>query len=319
MVCSRTADTTVGSALDLEIRQRIDRTFSQGGESARSVALTYLSSKRLDGIPIAQQVGEKRFVYLDSNGNRLTKEEAMALAGGVAYYSEAADPSKGRLRRHGGFVSELDARTIVEVSRAGIDVASIRDLDRFDGNSHSVEEDMEEPQKDKAKTVALTEKIGNAKLLSRLFLLVLLGAISSSLWPAGKREVVLSTPGGNVDGRSAVSPEMAALLNADRMATVAIREVLSEALLDVPATKDSSSLEERRRRAAVEVDRILSSRSERDILGPGPATHQRQEFQRIVLLLHPDKGLVSASDGRAADALRLAFAARRRRSVTANS
>lgn len=131
--------------------------------------------------------------------------------------------------------------------------------------------------------------------------------------------MVLTGSGVHVDGSSTLSPEIAALLKAEYMVTAEGGEVLSEALLDMPPhAKDSSSVEERRRRAAAEVDRILASRKEIDILGPGPASHQQQEFQRIVLLLHPDKGLVSASDGRAFDALRLTFAARRRRSANAS-
>jgi hypothetical protein len=319
MACSRIPDARVGSAPGLEIRHRIDRPSSEGGESAHSVALTTLSSKRLDGIPVAQKVGEKMFRYLDSNGNELTKQQAMALAGGVAYYPEAGDPSKGRLRRHGAFVSEDAARTVVEGSRAGSDVANIRDLDGLDGKLHTVEEENEEHQQDKAKSVIQTEKMGNGRLLPWLFVLALLAVTSSSLWPAGGREAALSSSGGHVDYGSPLSPEIAALLNADRMATPEGGDVLPEALLDVPpSAKDNSSLEERRRRAAAEVDRILASRRESDILGTGPASHQQQEFQRIILLLHPDKGLVSASDGRASDALRLTFAARRRRSAKAS-
>jgi len=319
MACSGIPDAKLGSAPGLEILQRTDRPPSEGGESAHSVALTTLSSKRLDGIPIAQKVGDKTFRYLDASGNELTKQEAMELAGGVAYYPEAGDPSKGRLRRRGTFVSEHDARTIVEGSRAGSDVANIRDLDGFDGKLDTVEEDKEEHQQDKAKPVIHTEKMGNGRLLPWLLVFVLLAVVSSSLWPAGRREVALSSSGGHVDDSSPLSPEIAALLRADRMASPEGGDGLSEALLDVPpSAKDNSSLEERRRRAAAEVDRILASRRESDILGTGPASHQQQEFQRIVLLLHPDKGLVSASDGRASDALRLTFAARRRRNAKAS-
>jgi len=319
MACSRISDAKVGSAPGLEIRQRADRASSEGGESVHSVALTALSNKRLDGIPIAQKVGEKIFRYFDSNGNQVTKQQAMALAGGVAYYPEVEDPSKGRLRRHGAFVSEHDARTIVSGSRAGSDVSNIRDLDGLDGNLRSVEEENEEAQQDKAESVIQTEKMGDARLLPRLVALVLLAVISPSLWPAGRREVVLAGSGGQADGSSTLSPEIAALLKADYMVTAEGGEVLAEALLDTPPpAKDSSSLEERRRRAAAEVDRILASRKESDILGPGPASHHQQEFQRIVLLLHPDKGLVSASDRRASDALRLTFAARRRRGASAS-
>jgi len=318
MACGRISDAKVGSAPGLEIRQRIDGPSSEGGESVHSVALTTLSSKRLDGIPVAQKVGEKKFRYFDSSGKQLTQQQAMALAGGVVYYPTIQDPSKGRLRHHGRFVSEHDARTIVSGSRAGSDVANIRDLDGFDGHLRSVEEENEDPKQDKAESVIHTGKTGDARLLPRLLALVLLAVVSSSLWPVGRREAVLTSSGGPVDGSSTLSPEIAALLEAETMVTAEGGDLLAEALLDMPPpAKDSSSLEERKRQAAAEVDRILAARKESDILGPGPANHQQQEFQRIALLLHPDKGLVSASDRRASDALRLTFAARRRRNANA--
>lgn len=45
--------------------------------------------------------------------------------------------------------------------------------------------------------------------------------------------------------------------------------------------------------AEAEVERILSTREQRNIFGPGDAIARKQEFRRLLLLLHPDKGLVS--------------------------
>jgi len=347
MACSHISDAKFGSAPGLEIRKRIDHPSSEGGESVHTVALTTLSSKRLDGIPIAQKVGEKMFHYFDKDGNQLTKQQAMALAGGVAYYPDVQDPSKGRFRCNGAYASENYARTLLTGSRAGSDIANIGDLDGFDGKLlHGVEEEDEEPQQDEAEPAVQTEETGDARLLDEqkeeprqdkaesviktaktgyagllpaLSALVLLAAISLPLWQSGRREVALAGSDGRVDSSSTLSPEIAALLKADTTVTVDGGDLLAEALLDMPPpAKDSSSLEERMRRAAAEVDRILAARMESDILGPGPLSHQQKEFQRIVLLLHPDKGLVSASDGRASDALRLAFAARRRSNAKAS-
>jgi len=65
-------------------------------------------------------------------------------------------------------------------------------------------------------------------------------------------------------------------------------------------------------KAAREVDRILATEEVQDILGPGTSKEQRQQFQRIASLLHPDKSYIDASDTRANMALRLALVARKR-------
>ena len=72
-----------------------------------------LALKRLEGIPIVLKVGEKSFRYLNWNGDEITRQEAMYVAGGIAYYHDAADPSKSQLRHRGSFVKEEDARAIV--------------------------------------------------------------------------------------------------------------------------------------------------------------------------------------------------------------
>ena len=83
-------------------------------------ALAALAAKGLHGVPVAQRVGDKAFDYYDHHGNRLSKEQALALCGGVAYYVEVENPSGGRLRRRGAFVSESDARAILSGSSGGI-------------------------------------------------------------------------------------------------------------------------------------------------------------------------------------------------------
>lgn len=56
---------------------------------------------------------------------------------------------------------------------------------------------------------------------------------------------------------------------------------------------------------AREVERILNARSAVEILGGGSKKDQRREFNRIVRLLHPDKGLVDPRDERASRAYNL--------------
>jgi hypothetical protein len=56
---------------------------------------------------------------------------------------------------------------------------------------------------------------------------------------------------------------------------------------------------------AGEVERILSARCAAEILGGGSRKDKRREFNRIVRLLHPDKGLVDPTDERAGRAYNL--------------
>jgi hypothetical protein len=125
-------DAIDGAAPGLEIRGRIGRL--RPSDDDTSVALTSLTNKGLEGIPIAQRLLNGKLVYLDTNGphaREITKVEAMGIAGGIVYYQHATDPSKGRLRLRGSFVSEDGARTIVSESRAASDVADLRDLDNL--------------------------------------------------------------------------------------------------------------------------------------------------------------------------------------------
>jgi len=69
------------------------------------------------------------------------------------------------------------------------------------------------------------------------------------------------------------------------------------------------NLDARKNEAAAEVDRILSSQE--PILGVGPLRERWHEYHRIMLLLHPDKGLVSGD--RADRAMRLLLGARPKR------
>jgi len=57
-----------------------------------------------------------------------------------------------------------------------------------------------------------------------------------------------------------------------------------------------------RPQAEAEVERILGTKATRDIFGPGDGAKRKQEFRRLLRLLHPDKGLVSGE--RASLALR---------------
>jgi len=75
---------------------------------------------------------------------------------------------------------------------------------------------------------------------------------------------------------------------------------------------EPSDSTERRAEAAREVDRILRTKEWQDVLCGSSLEEQRQDFQRIAKLLHPDKGYVDASDTRANMALRLALVAHKR-------
>jgi hypothetical protein len=78
--------------------------------------------------------------------------------------------------------------------------------------------------------------------------------------------------------------------------------------LELPESQTPEDVEQAalKAKAAAEAERILSARSVAEILGGGDRQDQKREFKRIVLLLHPDKGLVDPTDKKAGLALRLA-------------
>ena len=51
--------------------------------------------------------------YRDSKGNQVTRQGAMDLAFGVAYYCDAERPLEGRLRRRGAYLGEQGAREVM--------------------------------------------------------------------------------------------------------------------------------------------------------------------------------------------------------------
>lgn len=110
-----------------------------------------------------------------------------------------------------------------------------------------------------------------------------------------------------------LSGPLSEMLAKDEMSAGADEDGGLQYFLDVPLRTVFSepSLESRKASAEAEVDRILASHTVSEILGEGPRSERRRAFNRIVRLLHPDKGLVAPDNARAALALRLAFAARR--------
>merc|ERR1712216_162584 len=116
-----------------------------------------------------------------------------------------------------------------------------------------------------------------------------------------------------MSGAMGLSSPLSALLANDEASPVEEEEGGFWHFLNAPcrAVFGEPSFESRRASAAAEVERIITSRTANDILGGGSKAEQRQEFNRIARLLHPDKGLVATDDARAALALRLVFAARR--------
>jgi len=109
--------------------------------------------------------------------------------------------------------------------------------------------------------------------------------------------------------------------SADMMGSLSpeLRELLADAsngthmlALECPtATAPAVDAELQRQRAEAHkaVQRILAAKTAEDFLGASKA-EQREEFKRLSLLLHPDKGLVDADDEQAKLAWRLVLAAR---------
>jgi len=108
-------------------------------------------------------------------------------------------------------------------------------------------------------------------------------------------------------GSDTISQPLLNLLAEDEMS--AKKEDVVHLLAGAPhkMVDDVLPIEKLKIMAKIEIDRILTSRKVSDILGD----KSKEELHRIVHLLHPDKGLVSANDSRANQALRLVFAARR--------
>jgi hypothetical protein len=313
----------VGAAPGLEIKQHAGRVAaSEGGESTHSMALTYLSSKRLEGLPVAQKQIDGNHKYFDCSGIEISLKQASLVADGAIFYQDPTDPRKGRIRRRGSFFSEDGARTILENSRAGTDVANMRDLDglpAFEEDLHTIKEDGKEFHQSYADKTPTTEKQRICGFMQHLIIPVLLLAIAASFLSMSRHDVApfgsghqvtIGHTGQHYVEKVPLGEEIASLLKADEMG----EDEVSRALLDMPqvAEENHPSRQEQEQQASAEIDRILSCRTESDILGPGSLSQQQREFHRIALLLHPDKGLVSAGDERAGVALRLIFAARRR-------
>jgi len=108
-----------------------------------------------------------------------------------------------------------------------------------------------------------------------------------------------------LSAEGSLHPELQQLLEIDRGRGPLLQ-------LECPAAATSpvdAELQAQRAKAAAEVERILSARNADELLGQGSREDQKRQFKRILLLLHPDKGLVNHDDKRADLALRLAFAA----------
>lgn len=321
-------DAVVGSAptLDMIRRRRPLHSMPQsdGGESHHSLAMSSLAGMQLDqeGIPIAVKIAQKTFKYFDADENQLSKEEAMEVAGGVVYYQDANDPAKGRLRHRGSFVSKDDARSIASGSRAGSvvsgsrvsrrsDVANVRDLLE---PLHPVKEN-EPPNDDDDDHLQCKESRGRHRLVHLVCFIVPALVLFVASRSSTSTQLVL----GETKLLQGLDPGLAELLAKHESMDCKegdndCKAALSKGyFLDAPVHEevfDEHSVESRKKFAAAEVERILTTKKVSEILGGYSRSEQRHAFRRIVQLLHPDKGLVSSHDARAALALRLAYAAR---------
>lgn len=345
MVHEHIPDALPGAAPTLDhsfFQHRVGRLVpSEGGESAHSVAVTTLTNKSLKGVPIAQRVGDKQFRYYDTDGNVISKQQAMELAGGVVYYQELADPSKGRLRLRGSFVGEPQARSIVSgscaSSAAPSDVADLRSLPQVEEEEEEEENadsfDGEASGSRSRKNMDHPFRHGGHVACSFIVLVWILTLSGSPSKQVMVHEADMVTTSGHASGFGlSLSPDIVQLLEADRrrglsqsldkdfalspeiVQLLEADEKESEPRGSDNTNQDDHTTEDRKSLAFAEVDRILASRQVSEILGAGPKRQQQQEFHRIVNLLHPDKGIVSTDDERASLALRLTFAARRRAS-----
>ena len=83
-----------------------------------------LEVKGLKKIPVFVKVGDRTFRHYDNRGNQITKDEAMRMANGVAYYCDKDTPEAGRLRMRGVYCSYESARVAIGGQLAIADGAS---------------------------------------------------------------------------------------------------------------------------------------------------------------------------------------------------
>jgi len=93
---------------------------------------------------------------------------------------------------------------------------------------------------------------------------------------------------------------------------LALAGLLSEAEQTAESQEESANFTSKQADACFEVNRILATKDIGEILVGGTLEEQRQQFQRIARLLHPDKGYSGADDTRANMALRLLLVARKK-------
>lgn len=270
-----------------------------------------------EGIPIAQKIADNKFKYLDEDENLISKEEALEKAGGVVWYQDTRNPSKGRLRDHGRYVGPDEARSIASGSRASrcSDVANLRDFEGLESLA-AVTEDAEELDEEEVEEIVQVKPVswrGPVHLawfvLLALLIFVASRASTSTQLVLGETELLQSIAPGLV--RLLEKHESTQCDEDDNDCNAAAKKSY---FLDAPLQEEifgDPSSENRRMSASAEVERVLTSRKVSDILGCCVRSEQRQAFRRIAQLLHPDKGLVAPDDARAALALRLSFAARR--------
>ena len=56
------------------------------------------------------KIGDRTFRHYDNRGNQITRDEAMRMANGVAYYCDRDTPESGRLRMRGVYCTYETAR-----------------------------------------------------------------------------------------------------------------------------------------------------------------------------------------------------------------
>jgi hypothetical protein len=306
--------------------------------SNHRVAVTTLASLQLENVPVAQKIDENRFSYLEANGKTLTKEEALKSAEGVVYYQDQFDPSKGRLRCRGTFISVDNARHRVSAFETS-NCSSVSNLQNNSGLPADGQENV--PQDTRSRRPVKFESQGPLRWLAMLALFAIAASLASAptagtadmkllehldpklaqlLEKHARSHCVKAQAGCDRDTRTSFSGSahdstslslpLSKLLLKDEMHTDDEDDTVQR-FLDGPVRATKESKDHLTQKAAKEVERILACRDVEQILGGGTPTEQRRAFNRIVRLLHPDKGLTSENDTRASLALRLAFAARK--------